>query len=177
MTPLTARARVRVLTLQDLPAILPLENAAYDFPWTEAVFRDCFQAGYTGLALESSLANTADMPRDSNAPDNCGGRFLGYGMLSTAAGEAHILNVVIDPASRGLGLGKQLVQRLLDQARWHRVTRVILEVRESNAAARALYARLNFKEIGLRKAYYPGRQTREDAIVMALELIAPASSV
>jgi [ribosomal protein S18]-alanine N-acetyltransferase len=149
------KARVRVLTWQDLPLVVPLENAAYDFPWTEAIFRDCFQAGYTGLALE------------------CGEEFLGYGMLCAAAGEAHILNVVIAPAARGLGLGKKLVQRLLDQARWHRVDRVLLEVRESNVAARSLYAKLKFQEVGRRKAYYPGRQMREDAIVMALTLIAP----
>ena len=104
-------ARVRVLQLSDLSRIMPLENSAYDFPWTEAIFRDCFNAQYTGLAIELE------------------GLFLGYGMLSIAAGEAHILNVVVDINQRGRGLGKKLVKRLIDQARWHRVERVFLEVR------------------------------------------------
>ncbi len=145
-------ARVRVLQLSDLPRIMPLENAAYDFPWSEAIFRDCFNANDTGLAIELE------------------GAFLGYALLSVAAGEAHILNVVIDSTQRSQGLGKQLVKRLIDQARWHRVERIFLEVRVSNAIARRLYICLGFLEIGTRKAYYPGRQSREDAVVMALQL-------
>lgn len=143
---------MRVLKLADLPRILPLENAAYDFPWSEAIFRDCFAANYTGLAIEFE------------------GTLLGYGVLSVAAGEAHVLNVVISSTQRGLGLGKKLVRRLIDQARWHRVERVFLEVRESNAVARSLYNGLGFLEIGVRKAYYPGRQSREDGVVMSLQL-------
>jgi len=145
-------ARVRVLQLSDLPRIMPLENNAYDFPWSEAIFRDCFNSAYTGLAIEVE------------------GAFLGYGMLSIAAGEAHILNVVIDSNQRSCGLGRKLVRRLIDQARWHRVERVFLEVRASNIVARSLYANLGFQEIGVRKAYYPGRKTREDAVVMSLQL-------
>ncbi len=152
MDTIAAVARVRVLQLSDLPHILPLENAAYDFPWSEAIFRDCFASNYTGLAIEY------------------GGALLGYGVLSIAAGEAHILNVVISSTQRGLGLGKKLVRRLIDQARWHRVERVFLEVRSSNTVARSLYSSLGFFEIGARKAYYPGRQTREDAVVMSLQL-------
>ena len=150
--PVANLARVRVLQLSDLPRILPLENAAYDFPWSEAIFRDCFNAKYTGLAIEIQ------------------GTFLGYGMLSVAAGEAHILNVVVDVNQRGRGLGKKLVKRLIDQARWHRVERIFLEVRGSNNIARHLYSGLGFLEIGLRKSYYPGRQSREDAVVMSLQL-------
>jgi len=145
-------ARVRVLQLSDLPRIMPLENNAYDFPWSEAIFRDCFNSAYTGLAIEVE------------------GALLGYGMLSIAAGEAHILNVVIDSNQRSCGLGRKLVRRLIDQARWHRVERVFLEVRASNIVARSLYANLGFQEIGVRKAYYPGRKTREDAVVMSLQL-------
>ena len=151
MTVIAADARVRLLKLSDLAQIMPLENAAYDFPWSEAIFRDCFSSNYTGLAIE------------------CGGTFLGYGMLSVAAGEAHVLNVVVASTQRGMGLGKKLVKRLIDQARWHRVERIFLEVRASNTVARSLYNRLGFSEIGVRKSYYPGRQTREDAIVMALQ--------
>lgn len=150
--PVANTARVRVLRLSDLPRIMPLENAAYEFPWSEAIFRDCFNANYTGLAIELE------------------GAFLGYGMLSVAAGEAHVLNVVIDASQRSRGLGKKLVKRLIDQARWHRVERVFLEVRASNNVARHLYAALGFLEIGERKAYYPGRQSREDAVVMSLQL-------
>jgi [ribosomal protein S18]-alanine N-acetyltransferase len=150
----STQARVRVLHLEDLAQVMPLELAAYEFPWSEKIFKDCFKSGYTGLAIETQA-----------------GVLLGYGVLSAAANEAHILNVVIDAHWRGFGFGKQLVKRLIDQARWHRAERIFLEVRESNVAARKLYFSLGFNEIGHRSGYYPARKGREDAIVMAMELI------
>jgi [ribosomal protein S18]-alanine N-acetyltransferase len=156
LTPISTLTRV--LQLTDLPAIMRIENAAYEFPWTEAIFKDCFKSGYTGLALDHQS------------------RLIGYGVLSAAVGEAHILNVAIDPQLRRCGLGKKLVMRLIDQARWHRAERIFLEVRRSNEIARKLYSKLGFNEIGERIGYYPGRKSREDAIVMALELISDSTT-
>jgi [ribosomal protein S18]-alanine N-acetyltransferase len=147
-------ARVRLLHVEDLTQIMPLENAAYEFPWSEKIFKDCFKSGYTGLVLEIES-----------------GVLAGYGVLSAAAREAHILNVVVGNQWRGHGFGKQLVKRLIDQARWHRAERVFLEVRESNHVARKLYFSLGFNEIGQRSGYYPARKGREDAIVMAYECL------
>ena len=76
-SPSQSSARVRVLQEHDLAEVMRIENAVYEFPWTEAIFRDCFKSGYTGIAIE----------RDAT--------LLGYGMLSAAAGEAHILNVTM----------------------------------------------------------------------------------
>lgn len=147
--------RLRALHARDLPALMRIENEAYEFPWTEGIFRDCLQAGYECWVLED------------------GGTLLGYGVLSAAAGEAHILNVCVAAAHRGRGLGRLLVRRLLDLARWHRAHQVFLEVRPSNPNAIALYHSEGFNEIGLRKSYYPARKGREDAIVMGLELLPP----
>ncbi len=148
------KTAIRALREADLPAIMPLEIRAYEFPWTEQIFRDCFKSGYSGIAL-------TELNTD---------RILGYGVLSAAAGEAHILNVAIDPLAQGQGLGGRLVKRLIDLARWHRAERLFLEVRRSNQRARNIYFKLGFNEIGERKGYYPGRKEREDAIVMAFEL-------
>jgi [ribosomal protein S18]-alanine N-acetyltransferase len=145
-------SQIRVLQESDLPAVMAIETRAYEFPWTEQIFRDCFRSGYSGIALWQEQ------------------QLLGYGMLSSAVGEAHLLNVAVDPALQSQGLGKRLVLRLIDLARWHRAERLFLEVRRSNVRAMRLYARLGFNEIGERKSYYPGRKTREDAIVMAMEL-------
>lgn len=98
---------------------------------------------------------------------------LGYGVLSAAAGEAHILNVCVAATHRGRGLGRLLVRRLLDLARWHRASQVFLEVRPSNPNAITLYHSEGFNEIGRRNNYYPARHGREDAIVMGLELLPP----
>jgi ribosomal-protein-alanine N-acetyltransferase len=147
--------RLRALHARDLAALMQVESACYEFPWTEGIFRDCLSAGYECWVLED------------------GGALIGYGVLSAAAGEAHILNVCVASGHRGLGLGRMLVRRLLDHARGHRAKQVFLEVRPSNPNAIALYHSEGFNEIGRRANYYPAKRGREDAIVMGLELLPP----
>ena len=91
-------------------------------------------------------------------------------MLSVAVGEAHVLNICIDPDLQGTGHGRRLLRSLLKLARGHGAERVFLEVRPSNPNAIALYHDEGFNEIGRRPRYYPAKQGREDAIVMAIEL-------
>jgi len=101
-----------------------------------------------------------------------GAAIAGYAILSVGAGEAHLLNICIDPGYRGQGLGRYLLGRMLDIARWNGAERLFLEVRPSNPLAKTLYESVGFDEIGRRPRYYPARNGREDAIVMALELLA-----
>jgi ribosomal-protein-alanine N-acetyltransferase len=145
-------AALRPMRDGDLDAGMDIERRAYPFPWTRGIFRDCLRAGYPALVL------VAD------------GDVVGYGLLSVAAGEAHILNVCADPALPRQGHGRRLLRALLQQARGRGAQRVFLEVRPSNPAAIALYDAEGFNEIGRRPRYYPAASGREDAIVMALEL-------
>lgn len=149
-------ALLRPLRLTDLPAIMQIEARAYPFPWTEGVMRDCFKAGHQSAGLDLD------------------GALLGYGWISCAVGEAHILNVAVDPAQQGRGYGRRLMKRLLDVARWYRAEQVYLEVRPSNQAAIQLYRSMGFSQIGMRRAYYPAADGREDALVFCLPLIAVA---
>ncbi len=144
--------QVRAMRNEDLSRVGELENASYDFPWSQGVFADCLRAGHPCwvLCVDALVA--------------------GYGILSTGADEAHILNICIAPDYRGQGLGRHLLRRLLDIARWNGAERVFLEVRPSNPLAKSLYESLGFKEIGRRPRYYPAKNGREDAIVMVLEL-------
>ena len=98
------------------------------------------------------------------------GLVIGYGVLSLAADEAHVLNVCAAPEVQGRGHGRRLLRSLLQLARGRGAHRVFLEVRPSNAAAIALYHDEGFNEIGRRPRYYPAHDGREDAIVMAMEL-------
>ncbi|MEG3194120.1 ribosomal protein S18-alanine N-acetyltransferase, partial [Lysobacter sp. D1-1-M9] len=91
--------------------------------------------------------------------------------LSVAAGEAHVLNICIAPEYQGRGLGRTLLRSLVRVAKARRVDRVFLEVRPSNPGAIQLYESEGFNEIGRRPRYYPARQGREDALVMALEML------
>jgi ribosomal-protein-alanine N-acetyltransferase len=148
---------MRPLREEDLDEVARIEAACYEFPWTLGIFRDCLRAGYGCWVL----AHAAEV--------------VGYGVLSVAAGEAHVLNVCVAPEEQGKGHGRRLMKRLIDLARWHRAERIFLEVRPSNRAAMALYDDLGFNEIGRRPNYYPARQGREDAIVMAMELLHDAN--
>lgn len=144
---------VRPMREADVEQVIEIEQRAYEFPWTQQIFRDCLRAGYHGCVLD------------------VGGFVSGYFMLSVAAGEAHILNICIDPNEQGKGYGRRLVKRAMDIARWHRVERIYLEVRPSNPIAIKLYHDIGFNEIGRRPKYYPAKNGREDAIVMAYELL------
>ena len=144
---------LRALRESDLNAVMAIELRGYPFPWTRGIFIDCLRAGYPGLAME----------RD--------GLLVGYGVLSIAADEAHVLNICIDPLAQSRGLGRQLLRALVQLARDRGAQRVFLEVRPSNTPALALYHSEGFNEIGRRPRYYPAAQGREDAVVMAIELV------
>ena len=92
------------------------------------------------------------------------GRVVGYIGFEEIAGEGHIINLAVDPKVRRHGIGKNLVQSVLDKTE---IKVFYLEVRESNLAAHKLYQGLNFKIVGQRKAYY--QDNREDALIMKLE--------
>ena len=149
-----APATLRPMRDADLDAVLAIEVRAYPFPWTRGIFRDCLHADYPAWVLEQD------------------GRVIGYGVLSLAVDEAHVLNVCAAPEVQGRGHGRRLLRCLLQIARVRGAQRVFLEVRPSNANAIALYHDEGFNEIGRRPRYYPARDGREDALVMAIELFA-----
>ena len=150
------RLRLRSMQVEDVARIATIDALAYEFPWTPGIFSDCLRAGYTAMVLEDD------------------GGIVGYAIFTASEHEAHLLNVCVVPHRQGEGCGRRLVKRVLDLARWQRCERVFLEVRPSNLHAIALYHHLGFNEIAARPRYYPARDgAREDAIVMALELLAP----
>mgnify|MGYP003590747491 FL=1 len=147
-------ASLRPMREADLDEVMGIEERAYPFPWTRGIFRDCMRADYPMWVQE----------RD--------GGIVGYGVLSIAADEAHVLNLCTSPDHEGEGLGRRMLQALLRIARGGGAQRVFLEVRPSNPRAIELYDRSGFNEIGRRPRYYPAANNgREDAIVMAMELL------
>ena len=143
--------RLRTMTHADLPTVMAIEQKNYLFPWEEDIFTDCFKAGYSCWVCEF---------------DN---KVLGYSLLSIAVGEAHILNISVDPAEQKQGIGRKMLENLIEVAKGRAET-VFLEVRPTNTVAIALYEDIGFNEIGIRKGYYPAENGREDAIMLALQL-------
>ncbi len=144
--------KLRAMRSEDLPFVMEVERQAYEFPWTEGIFRDCLRVGYCCRVLEDQ------------------GRLVGHGVISVAAGECHVLNLCVHPRYQRRGLGRQMLKHLLDVARKGHAKVALLEVRRSNKGAYALYHALGFNEVGLRRNYYPARRGREDALVLARDL-------
>jgi len=143
---------LRPMTEADLAAIMEIERSAYPFPWTRGIFRDCLHVGYCCWTYQR------------------GGVVQGYGVMSVGAGEAHILNLCVRPASQRQGIGQLLLNHLLEIARQHKADIALLEVRPSNRPALNLYHELGFNEVGTRRAYYPAENGREDALILARSL-------
>jgi ribosomal-protein-alanine N-acetyltransferase len=143
---------LRPMREEDVDAVMAVETAAYPYPWTEGIFRDCLRVGYCCWVAE----RRADI--------------IGYGVMSVAAGECHILNICVHPAWRGHQLGRKMLRRLLAVGRRHNADTALLEVRVSNQSAIGLYASEGFCEVGVRRSYYPDDDGREDAVIMARSL-------
>jgi len=145
--------QIRQMTATDLDAVMAVERRAYPFPWSPAIFTDCLRVGYRSWLFEREQG------------------ILGYGVMSVAAGEAQILNLCVDPPWQGRGLGRRMLERLIEDARRMSADTAFLEVRASNHPAKALYLSCGFNEIGIRRGYYPSAGGREDAVVLALSLL------
>lgn len=149
--------RYRRMTAADLDAVISIEDAIYPHPWTRGNFSDSLAAGYHCWIVE------------------CGGEMAGYTVVMIAAGEAHLLNLSVAAPWQHRGIGREALNFALKLARDYRAEKVLLEVRPSNGAAIALYASAGFAEIAKRRSYYPAGDSREDAIVLELDLNKPVT--
>ena len=136
------------MTDADLDAVMVIENVIYTHPWTSGNFVDSINAGSHCWVMESS------------------GVVVGYVVLTVGAGEAHLLNLSIAAAWQRRGLGREFLSYIIVFIQEIKVRVIFLEVRVSNAAARTLYAQSGFREIGIRRGYYPAYEGREDAVVL-----------
>lgn len=145
--------RVRDLLPADLASVMEIERRNYAVPWTEGVFKDCLKAGYKGFALVQD------------------DELIGYAMLQIGYKESHVLNLCVDASSQGNGHARRLLAMMEMVSIKSDAEMMFLEVRPSNPRARALYERNGFNEISVRKDYYDTPTGREDAVVMAKNLI------
>ena len=146
--------RLRKMRVEDLPFIIEIEAANYNFPWSEGIFKDCLKS--------VSYSCWVCCEQDT---------IVGYSMVSMAGGEAHIMNICVDPEVQGQGVGSKLLENMIELAT-NKAETIFLEVRPSNKVAIALYEKRGFNEIGVRKAYYPVENgLREDAVMLALDLV------
>ncbi|MCK4834738.1 MAG: ribosomal protein S18-alanine N-acetyltransferase [Gammaproteobacteria bacterium] len=146
---MSAMVDIRTMNYSDLKQVIAVEKKAYPHPWTLGIFRDCLRVGHNAWVV--TLDN----------------EIIGYAVVMLSPGEAHILNICIDPDYQAKGLGRYLLRYVVKRTDRTDVDMVLLEVRRSNTNALLLYQSEGFHELGIRKAYYPADDGREDAIILA----------
>jgi ribosomal-protein-alanine N-acetyltransferase len=144
---------MRAAVHRDLRAIAAIERAVFPDPWTHGMFV---------AHLRYAPANMFMVAEDAT------GAIVGYALTLTAADEAQLLNIAVHPDARRRGIGIALLRATMRECAAAGAESMVLEVRESNEGARALYDAHGFAPVGRRKGYY--HSPREDAIVMRAPL-------
>jgi [ribosomal protein S18]-alanine N-acetyltransferase len=154
---LKSNLQLRPMQMHDLDNIMQIEPTIYSHPWTRGNFSDSLQNGYSGWVLEDA------------------GEMIGYSLLMIVMDEAHLLNLSVAKHMQKQGLGRYLLEHMLKIAKIHKALNMFLEVRPSNISAIALYEKMGFCEMAVRRGYYPAdpkisKTGREDAVLMGLAL-------
>jgi len=146
-------AEFQPMTEAWLPRVLPIEQQAYEHPWTHGNFADSLRAGYEAQLLHA------------------GEELLGYFVAMKGVDEVHLLNITVAPAYQGQGWGRVMLDALAIWSRGQGAQWLWLEVRLGNVRAQRIYERHGYRRVGERKNYYPATSgAREHAIVMSLKL-------
>ena len=145
---------IRLMQKEDLAAVMINENAAYDYPWSASIMASNQKRHYCVVFEAGADADNA-------------GEILGHAILSTVVDEASVLNIAVSPKAQRQRIGYQLMENILQYAGSKSCVEVFLEVRESNRPAFTMYHQFGFNEVGVRNNYYPSKQGREDAILLA----------
>jgi len=139
---------IRPMRVADVVDVVAIERSSYQFPWSEGIFRDCLRVGYVCRVMTVSRQLAA------------------YGVMSLGAGEAHILNLCVAEVHRCHGMGRRMLESLIERAAAAGMGDAYLEVRPSNTTAIRLYLALGFEQVGVRRGYYQAASGREDAAVL-----------
>lgn len=144
---------IREMTQNDLSDVMQIERGNHPYPWSSELMSSCFKDNYSSFVYEKDE------------------KIIGYLISTFAADESNILNVCVERQYRNTGIAKRLVNQAIKFCATSGIKSIFLEVRESNSAAINVYINNGFVEVGVRKNYYPHQAGKEDAIIMALELL------
>ena len=145
---------LRFAKLQEaqLGEVATIESSIYAFPWSQGNFRDSLFSGYDCIGIWN------------------GRELIGYAITMPALEEMHLLNLAVRKEWQGRGVGGAILQHLIDSAAPTRCEVIYLEVRPTNIAGLRLYEKFGFRQLGLRRDYYPAPAGREDALFLGLNI-------
>ncbi|UDG81509.1 Ribosomal-protein-alanine acetyltransferase [Candidatus Profftia lariciata] len=146
-------SKISLLQKTDFNNALKIECASYSFPWTKKILLSNYGKSYYNLKLEYN------------------GILIAFLITQVILNEAILLNIVVESSKRRKGLGRKLLRTLIDELNNKNIITLWLEVRYSNNVAIALYESLGFNKVSVRYNYYPTKNGREHAHIMALTLV------
>lgn len=154
---------IEFMDISDLPEILELERSSFGkMAWSSKDFETALSSDYDyPMVVHKRPVNTEDRESYIN-------NLAGYSVLRLLGPEAEIENICVSPDMRRNGIGETLMQKMIQTALTEKASVIFLEVRAGNTPARALYQKLGFKELYVRKGYY--KDPTDDAIIMQLTL-------
>ena len=141
---------IRLMTADHVSQVAQLEKLCFRDPWSE-----------------NSVASELNNPLSLWLVAVEGEKVVGYVGSQSVMGESDMMNVAVHPDFRRQGIGERLILELIDQLENRGNHSLTLEVRASNVSAIALYRKLGFEQVGLRKNYY--RNPKEDALILRKE--------
>ena len=142
-----ARVHIRWMIRRDMPEVLHIEQQSFDHAWTEEDFLRCLrQRNCIGMVAEH------------------GEKVVGFMIYELHKSKLHILNFAVHSAWRRVGVGAQMVSKLISKLSSHRRTRISLEVRETNLAAQLFFSKQDFRAVRVLRAFY--EDSGEDAFLM-----------
>jgi ribosomal-protein-alanine N-acetyltransferase len=144
---------IEAAVASDIPEVAAMERACYSDPWAASAFK--------GLH-ENPSVHFAVARREDRGP------IAGYVIAWFVGDEGEVANLAVSQGARRRGVGLALLDSVIASATDRGVETLFLEVRESNGAARKLYASRDFEEVGRRKGYY--RSPQEDALILRCTL-------
>ncbi len=145
------RVHIRWMIRRDMPDVLHTEQDSFEYPWSEEDFLRCLrQRNCIGMVAEQ------------------GERVVGFMIYELHKNKLHILNFAVHPGYRRLGVGAQMVAKLISKLSSHRRTRITLEVRETNLTAQLFFRQQGFKAIRVLRTFY--EDSGEDAYLLQYRL-------
>ena len=149
---------VRWMLQRHMPEVLAIENASFEFPWTESEFLACVrQRNCVGLVAEVD------------------DRVVGYVIYEMAKSKIRLLNLAVAPEWRRRGVGRHLVQKLVNKLSLQKRNRITLEVRETNLPAQLFFRSLGFRATSVLRNFY--QDTPEDAYLMSYTISEPEAVI
>ena len=141
------RVHIRWMIRRDMPEVLQAEQESFEFAWTEEDFLRCLrQRNCIGMVAER------------------GEKVVGFMIYELHKSKLHIMNFAVSPSCRRVGIGQQMVAKLISKLSSHRRTRITLEVRETNLVAQLFFRSQGFRAVRVLRSYY--EDSGEDAFLM-----------